>query len=153
MKKVLFICLGNICRSPMAEFILKDKVSKAGLDDLIYVESAATSYEESGEPVYYMAVATLSSHGIQVDTTKRARRTTKSDYDKFDLIVCMDKSNITNATAIYGGDPEQKIKLLMDYTEEKGKSVSDPWYTRNFETTYQDVNRGCQALLKYLSAN
>ena len=153
MKKILFVCLGNICRSPMAEFILKDKVSKLGLNNLIYVESAATSYEESGEPVYYMASATLSSHGINVDNTKRARRTTKSDYDKFDLIVCMDKSNIANVISIYGGDPEQKVKLLMDYTEEKGKSVSDPWYTRNFETTYLDINRGCQALLNHLTSN
>ena len=153
MKKILFVCLGNICRSPMAEFILKDKVSKLGLNDRIYVESAATSYEESGEPVYYMASATLSSHGIMVDTTKRARRTTKSDYDKFDLIVCMDNSNIANVISIYGGDPDKKVKLLMDYTEEKGKSVSDPWYTRNFETTYLDINRGCQSLLNHLTTN
>ena len=125
-------------------------LKKSNMLDNVLVESAATSYEESGEPIYYMAADTLTRHGISGFEHKRARRTNKSDYQKYDLIICMDKANISSVYSIYGGDPENKVKLLMDYTTEKGKSVSDPWYTRNFETTYLDIYKGCKELLKYL---
>lgn len=146
MIKVLFVCLGNICRSPMAEFVMKDMVKKQGLEGLVYIESAATSREELGNPVYPPAKSKLAEHNISCKG-KFARQMTKEDYERFDYLIGMDKSNILNMLRICGGDPEQKISLLLDHTERSG-NVADPWYTGDFEATWQDVNRGCEALLK-----
>ena len=143
MKKILFVCHGNICRSPMAEFIMKDMVEKAGLQDEFYIESAATSTEEIGNEVYPPAKRKLAEHGISCKGMKR------SDYERFDLIIGMDEWNIRNMTRICGGDPEGKIRKLLDYTNRKG-DVADPWYTGNFEATWQDVTEGCECLLKLL---
>jgi len=148
MKKILFVCHGNICRSPMAEFIMKDMVEKAGLQDEFYIESAATSTEEIGNEVYPPAKRKLAEHGISCKG-KTARQMKRSDYERFDLIIGMDEWNIRNMTRICGGDPEGKIRKLLDYTNRKG-DVADPWYTGNFEATWQDVTEGCECLLKLL---
>ena len=148
MKKILFVCHGNICRSPMAEFIMKDMVEKAGLQDEFYIESAATSTEEIGNEVYPPAKQKLAEHGISCKG-KTARQMKRSDYERFDLIIGMDEWNIRNMTRICGGDPEGKIRKLLDYTNRKG-DVADPWYTGNFEATWQDVTEGCECLLKLL---
>ena len=142
MIKLLFVCHGNICRSPMAEFVMKDMVKKAGLADQFEIASAATSTEEIGNGVYPPARRKLLEHGIRCDG-KRARQMTRADYQRYDLLIGMDSANIRNMTRIAGGDPEGKIRpLLYD------KDVADPWYTGNFEATWQDVLRGCQALLE-----
>lgn len=148
MKKILFVCHGNICRSPMAEFIMKDMVEKAGLQDEFHIESAATSTEEIGNEVYPPAKRKLAEHGISCKG-KTARQMKRSDYERFDLIIGMDEWNIRNMTRICGGDPEGKIRKLLDYTNRKG-DVADPWYTGNFEATWQDVTEGCECLLKLL---
>lgn len=146
MKKILFVCLGNICRSPMAEFIFKDMVKQAGLEKDFYIESAATSDEEWGNDVYPMAKQKLYEEGIPF-TKRRARQMTRADYDKFDLICAMDLSNLRNIDRITGGDPEGKVSLLLDWAGEH-RSISDPWYTRDFDAAYNDIVRGCEALLE-----
>ena len=146
MKKVLFVCLGNICRSPMAEFIFKDMVKQAGLEKDFYIESAATSDEEWGNDVYPMAKQKLYEEGIPFNK-RRARQMTRADYDKFDLICAMDLSNLRNIDRITGGDPEGKVSLLLDWAGEH-RSISDPWYTRDFDAAYNDIVRGCEALLE-----
>ena len=123
--RILFVCHGNICRSPMAEFVMKDLVSKAGLDDLFYIESAATSTEEIGNEVYPPAKRKLAEHGISCKG-KTARQMTRNDYDRFDLLIGMDAWNIRNMNRIIGSDPEGKIRLLLDYTNRPG-DVADPW--------------------------
>lgn len=148
MTKILFVCLGNICRSPMAEFVMRDMVKKAGRSAEFYIESAATSTEEEGNPVYPPAKAMLKQHGIDC-MGKTARQMKKSDYDKFDLIIGMDSSNLRNMQRICGGDPEGKMSLLMSHTNRPG-DVADPWYTRDFSATWRDVNDGCRALLEKL---
>ena len=148
MKKILFVCHGNICRSPMAEFVMKDLVQKAGLSDHFYIESAATSTEEIGNEVYPPAKRKLAEHGISCKG-KTARRMTRSDYQRFDLLIGMDDWNIRNMTRIAGGDPEGKIHKLLDYTARKG-DVADPWYTGDFDATWRDVTEGCRELLKSL---
>ncbi|MCR4591642.1 MAG: low molecular weight phosphotyrosine protein phosphatase [Bacteroidaceae bacterium] len=148
MKKILFVCHGNICRSPMAEFVMKDMVEKAGLQDEFYIESAATSTEEIGNEVYPPAKRKLAEHGISCKG-KTARQMKQADYNRFDLLIGMDEWNIRNMTRICGGDPEGKIRKLLDYTNRKG-DVADPWYTGNFEATWQDVTEGCECLLKLL---
>ena len=148
MKKILFVCHGNICRSPMAEFVMKDMVEKAGLQDDFYIESAATSTEEIGNEVYPPAKRKLAEHGISCKG-KTARQMRQADYNRFDLLIGMDEWNIRNMTRICGGDPEGKIRKLLDYTNRKG-DVADPWYTGNFEATWQDVTEGCECLLKLL---
>ena len=148
MKKILFVCHGNICRSPMAEFVMKDMVEKAGLQDEFYIESAATSTEEIGNEVYPPAKRKLAEHGISCKG-KTARQMKQADYNRFDLLIGMDEWNIRNMTRICGGDPEGKIRKLLDYTNRKG-DVADPWYTGNFEATWQDVTEGCKCLLKLL---
>ena len=148
MKKILFVCHGNICRSPMAEFVMKDLVRKAGLENQFYIESAATSTEEIGNEVYYPAKLKLAEHGISCKG-KTARQMRRGDYDRFDLLIGMDAWNIRNMTSICGGDPEGKIHMLMDFTERKG-DVEDPWYTRDFEATWRDVIEGCQCLLEWV---
>ena len=146
MKKILFVCHGNICRSPMAEFVMKDLVRKAGLASQFYIESAATSREEIGNPVYPPARRKLAQHGISCDG-HAARQLTNQDYDEYDLLIGMDSANLRNMQRIYSGDPDGKLHLLMDYTD-CSHDVADPWYTGDFEATWQDVLEGCQGLLR-----
>ena len=145
MVKILFVCHGNICRSPMGEFILKDLAAKAGLADRFHIESAATSTEEIGNPVYPPARRKLAQHGIDC-AGKTARQLTAADYGRFDLLLSMDRANIRNMTRICGGDPQGKIHLLMEYTGHPGREVADPWYTGDFDTTWDDVLAGSQGL-------
>lgn len=149
MKKILFVCHGNICRSPMAEFVMKDLVKKAGLSSQFHIESAATSREEIGNPIYPPARRKLTEHGISCGG-HAARQLTKNDYKEFDLLIGMDRANLQNMRRICGGDPDGKIHLLLDYTGHP-RDVADPWYTGDFEETWQDVMAGCQGLLKELS--
>ena len=146
--KILFVCHGNICRSPMAEFVMKDLVCKAGIQDQFMIESAATSTEEIGNSVYPPARRKLAEHNISCQG-KTARQMTRMDYERFDLLIGMDSWNIRNMRAISGGDPEGKICMLMDYTKRPG-DVADPWYTGDFEATWRDVLEGCEALLDKL---
>ncbi|WP_299966988.1 low molecular weight protein-tyrosine-phosphatase [uncultured Oscillibacter sp.] len=146
MTKILFVCHGNICRSPMAEFVMKDLVKKAGLESQFQIASAATSTEEIGNPVYPPARRKLAEHGISC-AGKTARQLTKADYARNDLLIGMDRANIRNMNRICGGDPDGKIKLLLDYTDRPG-DVADPWYTGDFDATWRDVLDGCQGLLK-----
>lgn len=148
MKKILFVCLGNICRSPMAEFVMKDLVEKAGRSAEFEIASAATSDEEHGNPVYPPARRMLASHGISCQG-KHARQLTKADYDRYDLLLGMDDSNLRNMRRICGGDPEHKLRALMDYTPNP-RQVADPWYTGNFDATWADVLEGCTCLLEQL---
>ena len=148
MIRILFICHGNICRSPMAEFVMKDIVSKAGMSSQFEIASAATSTEELGNPVYPNARRKLAEHGIGCDG-KTARQLTGFDYTHYDLLVGMDSANIRNMQRICGGDPDGKIRLLMEYAGQS-RDVADPWYTRDFEATWQDVLSGCTALFEQL---
>ena len=148
MKKILFICHGNICRSPMAEFVMKDLVKKAGLESEFEIASAATSTEEIGNPVYPPARRMLSAHGIDC-SGKTARQMTKADYAHYDLLIGMDRANFRNMNRICGGDPDGKIHLLLNFTE-RGGEVADPWYTGNFDATWRDAQDGCRGLLRYL---
>ena len=152
MIRIMFVCHGNICRSPMAEFIMKRLVKDSGLEDDFLIQSSATSTEEIwngiGNPVYPPAKAELKKHGISCEG-KQAVQLTFYDYDKFDLFIGMDSANIRNMTRILNGDPENKIRKLMDYTD-RGGDVADPWYTRSFDVTYRDVLDGCTALLEEL---
>ncbi len=149
MTKILFICHGNICRSPMAEFVMKDLVKKAGLSDQFHIESAATSTEEIGNPVYPPAWRKLAEHGIDC-AGKTARQLASSDYGKYDLLIGMDRANLRNMHRICGGDPDGKLHLLMDFAD-RPREVADPWYTGDFETTWQDVLAGCIGLLEQLT--
>lgn len=148
MTRILFVCHGNICRSPMAEFVMKDLVRQAGLASQFHIESAATSTEEIGNPVYPPARRKLAEHGIDC-TGKMARQLTNADYEQFDLLIGMDRANLRNMHRICGGDFAGKMHLLMDYTDHPG-DVADPWYTGDFETTWRDVLAGCQGLLEQL---
>ncbi len=148
MIKVLFICHGNICRSPMAEFIMKYLVEERGFSSDFYIASAATSTEEIGSRVHHGTAAILDRLGIDY-SEKRARQMTKKDYQDYDMIIGMDEWNMRNMNRIAGGDPEGKLHLLLDFTDRPG-DVADPWYTRNFEVTYRDVMDGCEGLLDYL---
>lgn len=145
MIRILFVCHGNICRSPMAEFVMKDLVEKSGVSDRFAIASAATSAEEIGNPVYPPARRELAKHGISC-SGKTARQMTAADYGQYDLLIGMDSANLRNMRRICGGDPEGKIRLLMDFTDRPGE-VADPWYTGDFETTWRDVSRGCRGLL------
>ena len=149
MIRVMFVCHGNICRSPMAEFVMKDLVKKAGLEHQFDIASAAVSREELGNPVYPPAKAELARHGISCEG-KRAVQLSPFDYDKYDLFIGMDSMNIRNMHRILGGDPDDKIRKLMDYTS-KGGDVADPWYTGRFDVTYRDVYDGCVGLLSKLT--
>ncbi len=148
MTKILFICHGNICRSPMAEFVMKDLARAAGDELEFQIESAATSTEELGNPVYPPVRKLLQSHGIDC-SGKTARQMRRADYDDFDLLIGMDDANLRNMQCICGGDPAGKMRLLMDFTDHP-RSVADPWYTRDFEATWRDVNEGCHGLLQFL---
>lgn len=153
MHRIMFVCHGNICRSPMAEFILKDMVKKSGRESEFIISSSATSTEEIwngvGNPVYPPARAELMHHGIDC-TGKRAIQLKKSDYDKYDLIICMDSYNIKNAARILGGDPKGKLKKLLSFAG-SDKDVSDPWYSDRFDIAYADIYAGCKALLEQLN--
>lgn len=144
--RILFICHGNICRSPMAEFVLKALVKARGLEGAYHIESAAVSAEETGNPIYPPAKRCLTQHGVWFDNSKRARRVTASDYDRFDRIICMDSYNLRWLERIFPGDPEGKVHLLMSYTG-TGRDVADPWYTGDFERAFQDILQGCEAML------
>ena len=149
MTKILFVCHGNICRSPMAEFVMKDLVEKSGLAPQFYIDSAATSREEIGNPVYPPARRKLAEHGIGC-AGHAARQLTGSDYAEYDLLIGMDQANLRNMRRICGGDPEGKLHLLLDYTDRPG-DVADPWYTGDFEATWRDVLAGCRGLLSALT--
>ena len=144
-RKLLFVCHGNICRSPMAEMVMKRLVGEAGRTEEFEIASAATSTEEIGNPVYPPARRKLAEHGISCDG-KTARQITREDYLYYDVIVAMDRNNLRNLRRLLGEDTEQKIHLLMDYTDRPG-DVADPWYTGDFEATWRDVLEGCQGLL------
>ena len=149
MVRILFVCHGNICRSPMAEYVLKDMVKKRGVADRFEIASAATSREELGNPVYSPAARKLAQNGVPCGA-HRARQITREDYDRYDLIICMDRNNVRSALTITGGDPEGKIKLLLDFTPRAGQQVADPWYTGDFDETWRDVTQGCKGLLEKL---
>lgn len=149
MIKILFICHGNICRSPMAEFLLQDVVRKRGLAAAFEIASAATSREELGNPVHYGTRNKLAQLGISV-AGKTARQVIARDYRYFDLLLAMDGNNVRNLRRLLGEDTENKIHLLLDYTERKGQSIADPWYTGDFDITYDDIMEGLEGLLKYL---
>ena len=148
MFKIMFVCHGNICRSTMAEFVMKDIVEKAGLSHEFEIASAATSTYEIGNPVYPPARQKLAEHGIDCKG-KTARQITKRDYDYYDYIVAMDHSNLRNLRNMLGEDPQRKISLLMDYTS-RPADVADPWYTGDFQATWDDVTEGCEALLSFI---
>ena len=148
MTGILFVCYGNICRSPMAEFVMKDLAKKAGLQTEFWIESAATSPCNTGSGVYPPARRMLSKHGIDC-AGKQARPLKRTDYKRFDFLIGMDNENIREMRRICGGDPDGKIRLLMDFTGRPGE-VADPWYTGDFEATWQDVSEGCRGLLERL---
>ncbi len=150
MIKILFICHGNICRSPMAEFVMKDLVEAAGLGGRFEIASAATSTEEIGNPVYPPARRKLEEHGISC-AGKRARQLRREDYDRYDLLIGMDSANLRSMERICGGDPEGKLRLMMDFSQRPG-NVADPWYTGDFESTWRDVSEGCRGLLAFVTA-
>ena len=152
MKRIMFVCHGNICRSPMAEFIFRKIIRESETNLHVLVESSATSTEEIwgdvGNPVYPPAKAELLKHGIICDG-KHAVQLKKSDYEKYDLFVAMDSMNVRNIMRIFGKDPQNKVCKLMDFTE-RGGDVADPWYTRRFDVTYTDIFEGCTALFDYI---
>ncbi len=147
MIKIMFVCHGNICRSTMAEFVMKDMINKNNLSHKVYVASSATSREEIGNPVHYGTRNKLREHGISVDG-KYAVQLTKNDYNEYDYIFGMDSYNIRNILRITDGDPDGKVSKLLDLTSRR--DIADPWYTGNFDETYDDVVEGCTALLKML---
>ena len=148
MIKILFVCHGNICRSPMAEFVMKDMARQAGLGDQLEIASAATSTEEIGNPVHRGTQRILARHGISC-AGKYARQMTRQDYRDYDLLIGMDDWNLRNMRRITGGDPEEKLFRLLDFSPAP-REIADPWYTGDFETTYRDVKEGCSALLDCL---
>ncbi len=146
--RVLFVCHGNICRSPMAEFVMKDLVAKAGVSDMFEISSAAVSSEEIGNPVYPPVKRILAANGISADG-KFARKMTISDYKNFDLIIGMDSDNIRRIKLICGDDPEGKVRLLKSFVGEPNGEVADPWYSGDFSATWRDVLSSCEALLAH----
>lgn len=148
MIKVLFVCMGNICRSPMAEFVFKDLVKKAGLSDVFDIASAATSSEEAGHPVHWGTREKLKSVGIMTEG-KYAVQMRPTDYEKYDYIIGMEKRNLKYMQSITGGDPQGKMCRLLDFSD-RPRDIADPWYTGEFDVTYEDVLEGCQALLQYI---
>ena len=144
--KILFVCHGNICRSPMAEFVMKHLVEERGLQDQFEIASAATSTEEIGNPVYPPARRKLAEHGINCEG-KRAQVMTREDFNYYDHIIVMDNENLQSIKWLFGKDKDHKVHLLMDYTNRPGE-VADPWYTGDFEATWRDVLEGCKGLLE-----
>ena len=155
MIKILFICHGNICRSPMAEFVMKKLVSDAGLEKSFYISSCATSREEIwngiGNPIYPPAQRELKKRGVPFDASKRAVQLTAEDYKKYDYLIGMDGMNIRNIMRIIGSDPDGKVFRLMDFTERKG-DVADPWYSNRFDTAFNDISEGCRCLLEKIKS-
>ena len=149
--RILFVCHGNICRSPMAEFIMKDLVSKRGLSDDFHIESCATSTEELGNDIYPPAKRCLREHGIPFES-RSARQMTYDDYRKFDMIIAMDSWNIRNMKGFVNGDPEKKVTLMMEHCGRAG-DVADPWYTGDFERTFRDISEACKGLLDSILEN
>ena len=145
---ILFICHGNICRSPMAEFVLKHLVKQRGVEDDFYIASAATSYEEIGNDIHRGTRRKLKEEGIPFEK-RAAVRVTKQDYDNYDYLIVMDGYNVSNLSRIVGGDKEGKIKMLLEFAGER-RDIADPWYTGDFDKTYDDVLRGCEGLLRFL---
>ncbi|MBO5377294.1 MAG: low molecular weight phosphotyrosine protein phosphatase [Ruminiclostridium sp.] len=148
MYRILFVCHGNICRSPMAEFVLKDMVKKRGIADDFFIESRATSTEEIGNGVHHGTTRKLAQYGIST-VGKTAIQLRKSDYEKYDMLICMDSWNVRNTMRIIGSDKDEKVTKLLSFAGEGG-DIADPWYTGNFDDTYDDVLRGCEGLLSYL---
>ena len=148
MTKILFICHGNICRSPMAEFVMKELVRRAGLEDDFLIESAATSREELGNDMHYGTRTKLREMGIPF-TRRAARQIRPDDYDRYDYLVAMDDENLYYMNRCWGGDPKNKIRMLLSFAG-KNRDIADPWYTGNFDQTYEDVLEGCQAFLSSL---
>lgn len=146
MIKIMFVCLGNICRSPMAEFVFKDIVRKKGLEKNFYIESSATSSEELGSDVHYGTVRKLNSVGIPIEH-REAKKLKKEDYEKFDYIIGMEERNINNILRIVGEDRENKIFKLLDFSNNP-RDIADPWYTGNFDKTYEDIFEGCNFLFE-----
>lgn len=151
MIKILFVCHGNICRSTMAEFVFCDMVRKRGLEKQFHIHSAGTSREEIGNPPHHGTVRKLQQEGIPMHK-HRAVQMTRQDYEDYDYLIGMEHWNIRNMTRIAGGDPQGKIHMLLDYSKNP-RDIADPWYTGNFDETYQDVTQGCEAFLKYLLEN
>ena len=149
MIKILFICLGNICRSPMAEFLMKALVAEKGLSEQFEIASAATSSDEIGNPVYPPVAALLRERGISCKG-KTARQLRRGDYECYDYIIGMDGANRRNMLRLFGGDPKGKVSLLLDFTDHP-RDVADPWYTRDFRAAERDIDEGCRALLQRLS--
>ncbi len=150
MTSILFVCLGNICRSPMAEFVFRDLVQKRGLGDRFHIASAATSAEELGNPVHPGTRRRLAQEGIST-AGKTAVQLTRRDYGRYDLLIGMEQRNLSAMLRILGGDPQGKVRRLLDFTGSP-RDISDPWYTGDFDRTYDDVWEGCLGLLEYLEA-
>ena len=150
MTKILFVCHGNICRSPMAEFVMKDMVRKAGMEHRIQVDSKACRRDEIGSDTHYGTKNKLREVGIPF-TSRKALQITLSDYENYDLIIGMDGENLRDLHRLTQGDPKEKVHLLLDFAGEH-RDVADPWYTDDFDATYRDVRKGCEALLKKLNA-
>lgn len=151
MIRVLFVCHGNICRSPLAEYLFRDIITKRHEENNFYIASAATSREEIGNPVYPAARKKLKEHGISCDE-KRAVQLTKSDYEKYDYLLGMEEWNITNIMRILGSDPECKVHRLLDFSD-RPRDIADPWYSGDFDTAYEDIKEGCEAFLNFLNGN
>ena len=143
MIRICFVCLGNICRSPMAEFVMKDKVNRLGISDKFIIDSRATSYEESGNDIHYGTKEILDLNNIPY-SKRKATRVEKSDLDKYDYFICMDSSNVRNLSYILGDS--SKISMLLD------RDVADPWYTGNFKVTYDDINKGIDDLINKINS-
>ena len=152
MTKILFVCHGNICRSPMAEFVMRDLVKKAGLENRFVIASAATGTEEIGNPVYPPARRELARHGIGC-AGHAARRICREDYDRYDWLIGMDRANLSNMRRLWDGDPAEKVHALLEFAGRPGQDVADPWYTGDFEATWLDVLSGCRGLLTLLEKN
>ena len=148
MTRIMFVCLGNICRSPMAEFFMKELVKQRHIAEDFYIASAATSSDEQGNPVYPPVQKLLNSRGISC-RGKTAVQLKYADYDKYDMFIGMDSGNLRDMKRLFGGDPKNKVSLLLDYTDHP-RNVADPWYTRNFHEAEADIECGCRALLEYL---
>lgn len=151
MIKVMFVCLGNICRSPMAEFVFKDYVRKLGKEDEFYIESSATSMEEYGNPPHRGTVRKLNEEGIPM-TPRFAKKLKREEYEKFDYILGMEERNIDNILGIVGEDTENKVYRLLDFSN-RPRDIADPWYTGNFDITYDDIVEGCKSFYEYLVDN
>ncbi len=151
MTKVMFVCLGNICRSPMAEFVLKDLVKKKGIEKEFVIKSSATSFEEIGNDVHYGTVKKLNSVGVPVEH-REAVRLTKEDYKKYDYIIGMEERNVQNIIRIVGTDFENKVSRLLDFSSNP-RDIADPWYTGNFDKTFEDILEGCNSFLEKILNN